>query len=279
MKTFASLGLIALLSAPAAARDDREALTQALTKTADLESYSWKGETEFQTAFGGGPSQVPNFDGAYQKGVGLHLKSDRGEFFRKDDRSFVKPTDGEWQDLKTFRPAAQAGGGNPPNPNRNHARNGAFGMMMLRNFKAPHDELRELAKGLKDVKKGEKPEKIDDRECLQYSGDLSEDAMKGSPLGRMLGQFGGANASVNGSAKFWVDAAGNLVIFEVITKATVEIQGNSVDLTLIRRSEISNQGKAKVEIPQAVQKLLEGKPKVEDPKPEPKAEDKKGEEK
>jgi hypothetical protein len=270
MKIFACLALVVTLSVPAGARDEREALAQAATKAADLDSYAWKGETEFQTAFGGGPAQIPTVDGTFQKGIGLYLKSDRGDFFRKDDRSFVKPADGEWQDLKSFRPAPRGGGNNP-----NRARGTAYGLMMLRNFKAPHEELRDLVKGLKEIKKGEKPEKINDRDCLQYSGDLSEEAMKASPLGRMLGQFGGTNAAVTGSTRIWVDDAGNIVIYEILTKASVELQGNTIDLTLTRRSEISERGKAKVDVPEGVQKLLESKPKAEEPKPD----DKKGDEK
>ena len=91
--------------------------------------------------------------------------------------------------------------------------------------------------------------------------------MKGSPLGRMLGQFGaGANAETKGSARVWVDGAGNVVIFEVVTKISIDVQGNQIDITMTRRCELSDAGKAKVEVPEAVQKLMTEKPKTEEKK-------------
>jgi 3D (Asp-Asp-Asp) domain-containing protein len=183
--------------------------------------------------------------------------------FKKGDRVFFKQGQAEWQDLAQFQPPAPAEG---DKPNKNRARGIGLGKMMVKNLKAPHDELKELAKGFKEVKKSEKTEKIGEVECSQYSGDLSEEAMKNSPLGRMLGQFGGANVDVKGSAKVWVDGSGNVVIYEVVTKASVEIQGNQIDFSLTRRSEISEVGKTKVEVPEAVQKLLSEKPKTEEKK-------------
>jgi hypothetical protein len=263
MKTLASVAVLLALAVPALA-DDKEALTQILSKTAALESYAFKGETEVQSPFGGGPPQIPTMDGKYQKDAGLHIKSDKGEVFKKGDRVLVRQGAGDWQDLAQFQPPAPADG---EKPNRNRARGTLFGRMMIRNFKAPHEELPELAKGFKEVRKGEKTEKIGDIECTQYSGDLSEEAMKGSPLGRMLGQFGGAaNAETKGSARVWVDGSGRIVIYEVVTKISLDVQGNAIDITMIRRCELSDAGKTKVEVPEAVQKLLNEKPKTEEKK-------------
>jgi hypothetical protein len=144
--------------------------------------------------------------------------------------------------------------------------------LMLRNLKAPHEELRDLGRGLKSVKKSEKTEKIGDADCFEYSGELSEDALKGSPLGR-LAQLGGANASLSATARFWVDGQGDVVIYEVLTRGTVTFQGNQIDLSITRRSEISDAGKTKVEVPEGVRKLLE-KPASE--KTPEKTEDKPG---
>ena len=254
---FLSLAAALILSAmPALARDDKEALLKATEKAAALESYAFKGETDFQGPLGKAPAQIPVLDGKFQKDAGLHIKSDRGEIFKKNNRAFLKQGSEDWQDLAQFQP--------PPGGNPNRNRGAMFGPMMARNMKAPHEELKELAKGLKEVKKDEKTEKVGDIECVVYSGDLTDEAMKGSPLGRLIGQFGGAGAEVKGSAKFWVDLTGNVVIYEVLTKAAVEFQGNSIDFTLTRRNEISDSGKVKVEIPEGVQKLLSEKPKTED---------------
>jgi len=262
MKTLAALILIA---APAWAADDKETLQQALGKVAGYESYTFKGETEFNSQFGAGaPGQVPSLDGKYQKDAGLYIKTDKGEVFRKGDRILVKQgAAGEWTDLANFQPPTPPPGDAP----KNRPRGGALmGKLMLRNLKAPHEEMKDLAKGFKSVKKDEKTEKIGDVDCVQYSGELTEEAMKGTPLGRILTQFGGANANVNGSARVWVDTQGNVVIYETVTKATVEFQGNQVDFSLTRRSEISDVNKTKLEVPEPVQKLLADKVKSEDKK-------------
>jgi hypothetical protein len=263
MKTLAPVAVLIALAAPAFA-DDKETLTQAVSKAAALESYAFKGETEVQSPFGNAPAQIPTMDGKYQKDAGLHIKSDKGEIFKKGERIFVRQAAGDWQDLAQFQPPAPAEG---DKPNRNRGRGALFGKMMVRNFKAPHDELQELAKGFKEVKKGNKTEKIGDIECTQFSGDLSEEALKSSPLGRMLGQFGAAgNAETKGSARVWVDASGTVVIYEVVTKISIEVQGNQIDITMTRRCELSDAGKVKVEVPEGVQKLLNEKPKTEEKK-------------
>ena len=101
MKTLASVAAVLALAVPVIApsfadaaagkRDDKEALTQAVSKVAELDSYAFKGETEFQSAFGNAPAQIPTMDGKYQKDAGLHIKSDKGEFFRKGDRVLGSP--------------------------------------------------------------------------------------------------------------------------------------------------------------------------------------------
>ena len=256
--------IVAAFALSMVALDDKDAVDKAVAKVAAYESYAFKGETEFQSALGAGPAQVPSMDGKYQKDVGMHIKSDRGEFFRKGDRVLVKQGQADWTDVAGLQPPT------PPAdapPKKRGARGGtAFAQMRLKNFKAPHDELKELARNFKEVKKAEKTEKIGDVECAVYGGDLTEEAMKGSQLGRMVGMFGGANAEVKGSGRVWIDGNGTLMVYEITTKATVELQGNQIDLSLTRRSEISDVGKVKVEIPEGVQKLLDNKVKSEDKK-------------
>ncbi|HEV3025999.1 MAG TPA: hypothetical protein VG457_00415, partial [Planctomycetota bacterium] len=217
-----------------------------------------------------------SLDGKYQKDLGLYIKSDRGEVFRKGDRILVKAGTGDWQDLAQFQPPAPpAGDGQKPRLRGNPM----MVKLMLRNLKAPHEELRELAKGLKSVKKSEKTDKIGEVDCFEYSGELGEEALKASPLGR-LALLGGQNASLSASARIWVDTQGNIVIYEVLTKGSVNFQGNQIELSMTRRSEITDAGKTKVEVPEAVQKLLSEPPKTEKTdKPEksqdPKSPDKK----
>jgi len=258
------LALILVLAVPAAMRDDKETVEKAVAKIAAQESYAFKGETEFQSQFGNAPAQIPSMDGKYQKDVGMHIKTDRGEFFRKGERVLVKQGDGEWTDVSQLKPPTPSA--DAPPKKRAPRGNFGFAQMMIRNFKAPHDELKELAKNFKEVRKQEKTEKFGDVECSVYGGDLTEESMKGSQLGRMLGMFGGPNAEVKGSGRIWIDGNGTVMVYEVTTKATVELQGNQIDFSLTRRAELSELGKVKVEIPEGVQKLLSEKPKTEDKK-------------
>lgn len=258
------MSMLALLALSLATFDDKEAVDKAVAKVAAYESYAFKGETEFQSLLGGGGAPIPSMDGKYQKDVGVHIKTERGEFFRKGDRVLVKQGQADWTDASQMQaPAPPADGA----PRKRGARGGmGFAQMMVRNFKAPHDELKDLAKSFKELKKQEKPEKVGDVECAVYGGDLTDEAMKGSPLGRMLGLFGGASATVKGNGRVWIDANGTLMVYEMTTNATIELQGNQIDLTLLRRTEITDAGKTKVEVPEAVQKLLDNKVKSEDKK-------------
>ena len=258
------MSLIAMLALAVATCDDKEALDKAVAKVAAYESYAFKGETELQSQFGNLPGQVPSMDGKYQKDVGMHIKTERGEFFRKGDRVLVKQGQADWTDVANIQaptPPADAP------PKKRGPRGGAgFAQVMIKNFKAPHEEVKDLAKNFKEVKKQEKTEKIGDVDCTVYGGDLTEEAMKGSPLGRMLGMFGGAGAEIKGSGRVFLDPSGAILVFEITTKATVELQGNQIDFSLIRRAELSEVGKTKVEVPEAVQKLLDNKVKSEDKK-------------
>jgi hypothetical protein len=258
------MNVLALLALSLATCDDKEAVEKAVAKAAAYESYAFKGETEFQSQFGNLPGQVPSMDGKYQKDAGMHIKTERGEFFRKGERVLVKQGQNDWTDV------AQLQAPTPPAdapPKKRGPRGGVgFAQIMIKNFKAPHDDLKDLAKSFKEVKKQEKTEKIGDVECTVYGGDLTDESMKGSPLGRMLGMFGGANAEVKGSGRVFLDPSGSVLVYEITTKATVELQGNQIDFSMVRRSEISDVGKVKVEIPEGVQKLLDNKVKTEDKK-------------
>src|SRR5258706_16120302 len=102
-------------------------------------------------------------DGKYLKDVGLHVTvGERGEFFRRGDKNFVKTAQGDWSELEK---AQLPGGGG-----QNRARGALMGRMMIKNLKAPHEELKDLAKGFKELKKEEKTDKAGDKDCAVYGG-------------------------------------------------------------------------------------------------------------
>ena len=268
MKTL--IGLI-LLGAPvlAARPDDKETVASAAAKAADAGSYTFKGEIKLESAFGNLPQQIPSMDGKYQKDVGLLISvGERGEFFRRGDKNFVKTGQGEWTELEK----AQLGGaGGGAGGGQNRQRGALMGRMMIKNLKAPHEEVKDIAKGFKELKKEEKSDKVGEKDCAVYGGDLSEEGVKSSPLGKMIGQLGalggGAqNAEMSGKGRLWIDPDGAIVKFELTTKVAVDFQGNQIEFTMARSTEISAVGKTKVEVPDGVRKLLE--------KPAEKSEDK-----
>ncbi len=242
--------------------DDKEDLAKAARNAAQAESYAFKAETKLDGAlanFGG--REIPAMEGKYQKDVGTYTKlGERAQMFRKGERTFIKTPDGDWQDARDFRPQ----GGQP--------QRGAMMGRMLRGVGAPHEEAKVFENGLKEIKKAEAPEKIGGNDCSVYSGDLTEAAVKESPLGRMLGQLGGGQGvEMKGKGKAWVDAGGNLVRYELASTMSGEFGGNAFEFTMIRTFELSEVGKTQVEVPEAVKKLLEQKPAE---KPEEKKEEK-----
>ena len=268
MKTIAILAL--LCSGVAARVDDKDAVTAAANKIADASSYAFKGETKVDSPLGGGvgAGAVPAYDGKFNKETGLHVTvGDRAEFFRKGDKNYVKMQQNDWAELdKAQLPGGQGG--------QKGQRGALMGRMMLKNLKAPHEEAKEIAKGFKELKKEEKSDKVGEKDCAVYGGDLSEEGVKASPLGRMIGGLsalgGGAqNAEMSGKGRLWVDSDGNLVKYETSTRVAVEFQGNPIEFTMVRSTEITGVGKTKVEVPEGVQKLLSEKPaeKSEDKKP------------
>jgi hypothetical protein len=250
--------------------DQKEVVEAAAKKIAEADSYTFRGETSVESAFGNLPAQIPAFEGKFQKEVGLLVSvGDRGEFFRKGDKIYVKQAQGDWTELEKaqFPGAGGQGGG------QNRQRGALMGRMMLRNIKAPHEEVKDLAKGFKEIKKDEKGEKIGEKECTVYFGDLTEEAVKASPIGRMIGQFaafggGGQGAELSGKGRAWIDASGALLKVEFVTKISLDFNGNPIEVTMTRSSEFSALGKTTVEIPEGLKKRLEAPPptKSEDKK-------------
>lgn len=266
MKTIAILAL--LCSGPRAA-DDKDAVSAAANKLAEASSYTFKGETKVESAFGGaGGQQIPAFEGKYDKEAGAHVTvGERGEYFRKGDKVFVKNAQQDWTELDKAQFGGAGGQGG-----QNRQRGALAGRMMLKNMKAPHEEAKELPKNFKELKREEKSDKVGEKDCTVYGGELTEEGIKASPLGKMIGGFGAlgggaANAEMTGKGRVWIDADGNLVKFEFTTRVAVEFQGNPIEFSMIRSNEISAVGKTKVEVPEGVKKLLE--------KPAEKSEDKK----
>jgi hypothetical protein len=255
---------LAILAALTVA-DDKEDLGKAVQKAMAIESYTFRQEVQVDGPINAA-GQIPLVDGKHQREVGTLVRAgERGEFFRKGEKVYVKQFQGDWMEADKALPAAGQG-------DQQARRRSLMGRLMMRNVKAPHEELKDFEKGFKELKKDEKTEKVGDRDCTVYGGDLTEEAIKASPLGRTIGQLGqlggGAGIEVTGKGRAWVDAEGNLLKYELVSKISGEFNGNAFEFGMTRGVTISDAGKTKVEIPEALMKLL-GTPS-EDKKPEEK---------
>ncbi len=249
MRIWVALAAVAGM-AGAASADDKEDLGKAAKKVAELESYTFKQDVQVESPLGAlGAGLVPSMDGKFQKEVGLYIKAgDRGEFFRAGEKSFVRQGAAEWQSAENLQGGGQGG-----------QRRRQLGGMIFRNMKAPHEELKDFEKGFKEIKKDEKTEKVGERDCTVYSGDLSEEGVKNSPLGRMMGQFGqfgGAGIEISGKGKAWVDGEGSIAKFELTSRISGEFNGQAFEFSMTRLCDLSEVGKTKVQVPEGVQKLL-----------------------
>jgi hypothetical protein len=258
----AILGAILALAASPARADDREELGKAVDQAEAAESYAFTIEFSFDAPFAQNANQIPTLEGKFQKDVGTHVEiGDRAEVFRKGDKVFARQGEGEWQDAGRFRPT----GGDPGQGQRR----AAFARMMIRDFKAPHEDLGALVKGLEKVGREEKKEKVGDRECTVYLGDLTEEALKASLAGQMIKRFGGDRAegvNLTGEGVAWVDGDGNVLKYEATTFVSGEFQGQSFEISFSRTCEIKDVGRAKVEVPEGMRKLLDT-PSVDEMKP------------
>jgi hypothetical protein len=222
-------------------------------KLAESKNYSWKGSSKFEgdLPFGGNQGQaMPEIkvEGSHVDGTGTRILTETSEYIKVGDKTVTRPR-GEWRVVEENAGDGFRGGG------RGMGRMfGGFGGVP----KAPHDDFKNLDTKITDIAKAEAKEKIGETECTVYSGKLQDDAAKeGLPFGRMLERMG--DATVTGTFKYWVDGEGNLVKFQYSTKVAASFQGNDFEFTFVRAVEISDVGKAKVEIPDDAKKALEGK--------------------
>jgi len=236
-----SLGLVAVLGIAAAA-DDKDDLLRAAQKAAEMESYAFKMTVEVE----GGPMPMDpmEFEGKYVKDLATYVSGSipmmGGDFeaYRNGKKTAFKGSDGEWQEF--------AGRG--------------MGMgMMGRNLRAPHEDLKNVEKMFKNLKKLEAKETVSERECALYEGELTEEAAKS--LGGMFGGLGGmGNSEMTGTGRWWVDGDG--VIRKTQTHLTILLamqEGEETELKVVRTSEIKEIGTTKFEIPEEVRSLLEEK--------------------
>lgn len=222
--------MIAILTAAVFALQSEE-LAEASKKSAALESYAFKLDTKLSK----GKNQPGAIDGRYQKDQPTALKSGSAEGFRKGGQIVYKEGE-EWKKLekpakgeKKSQPAAADFAG----------------------VKLPHEELEAFEKSFEKVEKAADK----DKGCTVWSGPLTPTAAR-VLVSTGSKREGKIQASYAGTAKVWVNDAGLIVRYEVVSLMKAETKKGPTETTITKTVEISSPGEAKVEVPEPAAKLL-----------------------
>ncbi|GEM_PF-3023966 len=223
--------------------DEKDEVGKASKKATEMPSYAFKVALELEgVPWANGPIE---FTGAFNRDTATYVKGEvmgqEFEAYRRGEKTVVK-RDGEWQ-------LSERGGGR--------------GMgMMSRALKSPHDELKDMEKRFKEVKKGEK-KTIDGKECIAYEGDLTAEGLKDLlPMGRGMQNMG--DTEMSGKAKVWIDEEGTLRRYEITANVSFSFQGNPVEMKIARAIDLTGIGDTKVEVPKEVADLFEKKEEKKD---------------
>jgi len=206
-------------------------LAEASKKSAALESYSFKLETKFSK----GKNQPGAVEGKYAKDQPTSLKEGSTEAFRKGGQIVYKEGE-EWKKLekaakgeKKSQPAAAEFAG----------------------VKLPHEELESFDKSFEKVEKAADK----DKGCTVWSGTLTATAAK-TLVSTGSKKESKVQATYAGTAKVWVNEAGVIVRYEVVSTVKSETKKGPQETTVTKTVEISAPGETKVEVPEAAAKLL-----------------------
>ncbi len=220
---FSAMTLLAgsLIAADSSPKED---VMGAVKKLSDQANYSWKTTVVVPESaqFKPGPSE-----GQTEKDGFTHLTLSFGDnttqAVMKGDKAVVTNPEGGWQPLADLD--------NTEGPGR-------FLGRIIRNFKVPAAQARELATFAKELKK----------DGDVYSGDLTEEGAKA--------QFRfGTVSNAKGSVKFWVKD-GALTKFEFKATGKVDFNGNEFEVDRTWTIEVKDVGSTKVNVPEEAKKKL-----------------------
>jgi len=222
--------MIALLTAAALLLQNDE-LAEASKKSTALESYAFKVDTKLSK----GKNQPGAVDGRWQKDQPTALKSGSAEGFRKGGQIVYK----EGEEWKKLEKAAKGEKKNQP------------AAADFAGIKLPHEELEGFEKSFEKVEKAAEK----DNNCTVWSGPLTPTAAR-VLVSTGSKREGKVQASYAGTAKVWVNDAGMIVRYQVVSVMKAETKKGPQETTITKTVEISSPGEAKVEVPEAASKLL-----------------------
>lgn len=246
MRTICALVVLSL-AAGAAWADDKDDVTAAAKKAAELTNYTFKGETKTELpAMMGGGGDPQKFEGKHDKDSGTMVRTDTQEFVTVGGKTASRPI-AEWKLVKEEDAMGMA-------------RRGMGLGSSSRPPKAPHEVLGKLGSRFKKVKKSKK-ESVAETECDLFEAELSESGA-GDTLKELVPAIGQwlehlPDAETTGSSKVWVNADGCVVKYEMTAKISASVQGMELEITATRTITLSEIGKTKVEVPDDAKKALE----------------------
>jgi len=230
----------ALAAGGALPDEPKDELAKASEKTRGLENYKFKGKFEVE-----GVPFLPDpveYNGAYVKDQGFTATlGPVGKIFRIDKKVAIQdPDSGEWVLSKAGRKVGEG----PL---------AAQIPVIARSLRPPHEELKKIEERFKAIKKRDGAEKIAEQDCAVYEGDLTEAGVKAMlPGGALLGP-----GTYEGRAQVWVNPDGKIVKYKADCKMVVKFNENEMEIVVNRTTELTDLGKAKVEMPDAVKKLFD----------------------
>jgi hypothetical protein len=205
----------------------------ALARTRHADRYAFKIETSVLESTSASNTVA---EGRYQKDQPAYLKSGEVEVYRKGESLAMLKKDG-WKKVE-----ARDG---------NRRTRGAFTAAGLRGLRLPHEELVGIEKRCSAFRK------LDAKEGDQdvYMADLTADAARElyeSHTDRK------AEAPPTGTGRFWITPAGEVAMVELIVRTKAKGK-SSRDAGFSMWITLSEQGTAKVEVPEGAAKALEEK--------------------
>jgi hypothetical protein len=226
---------------------DQAAVAEAARKTEALNSYRFAVEFDVQGFGDRGGRGSPRIEGTYLKEEGLHVRiGEHLEVARKGKCTAYAGSDRNWSIVKDEPPPEGEGGRDRRD----------FQKRMIRNMRAPHEELHGIDARFKEVKKEGEKGRIDGQDCDVYSGELTpEGAKELVPNRGMIGRM--EKLELQGTARLWVNDRGIIVSARIVVEATGEFRERPFNVTFSRTILLSQIDEARSEIPEEARKLLD----------------------
>jgi hypothetical protein len=223
--------LLAFLTVDSFAGEDtaNQGIAPAIRKTAALRGYAFEIEEKPGQGRGG------SVQGKFEKGQPVFFVADKIEFFRQGNVLVYKDA-GQWQRSRT---------GTVSDPLRILG-----GAARVRSAKVPHEELIEVGKLLKAVKKSPQEAGGSSIQWL-YTANLD------GQVAKKLVPSNFRSVAQGGQANVWVGADGLVHKYALTLQLRGRLGNADIDGQMDRQVRLADRGTARVEVPEGAKKALE----------------------